>query len=120
MTVTDRLLSLAAGFTFRMPAIVERVIDGDTIVAHIAIMPGLTLHSAHIRVEGMNAPEMNTAAGQDAHNFAAELMPPATALLLTMTREDKYGRRLARVNLPDGRDLTTVMITAGHAVPFMV
>ena len=101
-----------------LPAMVVRVIDGDTIVIHTEVMPGLVLHEAHLRVEGINAPEMNTPAGREAKEFVEHLLPVNAVVRVTMRDTDKYGRALGKVQLLDGRDLSQVMIDTQHAVPY--
>lgn len=102
-----------------MPAIVERIIDGDTVVACIEVMPGMQLNEEHIRVQGINAPELGTALGIDARIFAESLLPIGCGVVLTMSSRDKYGRVLAKIKLPDGRDFGDTMMQTGHAVAYM-
>jgi endonuclease YncB( thermonuclease family) len=102
-----------------MPATVDRVIDGDTVVVHMLFMPGKELHGEHVRIEGINAPELSQAGGAAARDYARTLLPPETDIKLVMSRTDKYGRVLAKILFPDGRDFGNEMIVAGHAVPYL-
>lgn len=104
--------------SWSIPAIVVRLIDGDTVVVHMEVMPKFMLHEAHVRVQGINAPEMNTQAGRDALVYAKNLLPENSVITLTMNDTDKYGRMLARVTMTDGRDFGAVMIAAGQAVEY--
>lgn len=108
----------AARWEWRMPAVVERIIDGDTIEMSIMVMPGMELNHEHVRVEGINAPEMGTTAGRDATIFAQGLLPIGMLVTLIMNHRDKYGRVLARIQLPDGRDFSALMLDANQAVVY--
>lgn len=102
---------------FNLPGEIDRVIDGDSIVVHLSIMPGKELHGEHVRVAGINAPELRHEGGTAARDFLAALLPPGTLVTLVASREDKYGRLLALVVLDDGRDVSTIMLAEGQAVP---
>jgi endonuclease YncB( thermonuclease family) len=102
-----------------MPATVDRVIDGDTVVVHLKFMPGKELHGEHVRIEGINAPELSQAGGAASRDYARTLLPVESAVTLVMARGDKYGRVLAKVILSDGRDFGDVMIAGGHAAPYL-
>jgi len=112
----DDLAAGSSGFVWQMPGMVERIVDGDTIVISIVCMPGVELAHEHVRVQGINAPEMNTQAGQDAAKFAASLLKVGDTVKLSMTRRDKYGRVLAKITMPNGADFGDKMIADGHAV----
>ena len=109
------------GFVWTFPAEVDRVQDGDTVVAHVLLHPneGGEAHAVNIRVDGINAPELNTAAGTAAKAYAETLLPPGAAITLIARKREKYGRFLARVILSNGDDLSALMIAAGHAVPYL-
>ncbi len=103
--------------TYILPASVDRVIDGDTIVVHLGIGPGLELHGVHVRIEGINAPEVRAPGGPEARDYARSLLPEGTEITLTSTHSDKYGRLLAFVMLEaSGLDFGFAMVEAGHAV----
>jgi endonuclease YncB( thermonuclease family) len=106
-------------FVFRYPAEVDEWHDGDTCYVHLHIRPGLEIHGQHVRVEGINAPELHAAGGTASRDYAKQLVPPGTLVTLTATKEEKYGRLLAKVTLPDGRDFSELMVQAGQAIPFM-
>lgn len=105
-------------FVFTYPAVIDRVIDGDTIVCHIQITPSEERHDVNVRVEGINAPERSQAGGPEATAYASTLLPIGSPVTLVASREDKYSRFLARIMLPDGRDFSSEMLLAGHAIPY--
>lgn len=87
---------------------VYRVIDGDT----------LQLSSREkIRLATINAPEMSDADGKASRQALLKLVQ---GQVLTVEREgfDPYGRTLARLYLPDGREVGAVMIEKKMATPW--
>lgn len=100
---------------------VERVIDGDTIVVNI------NDQSIHIRLIGINSPELNDKRPQVAC-FAKKAKDEAEKLLdgknvylekdSTQGDYDKYGRLLAYVFLEDGTSFNKLMIEEGYAYEY--
>lgn len=99
--------------------------DGDTFAADVD--QGLR-HHAHVRVRcaGYNSPELEGStlvAAQIATAYAASLAPLGSYVYLDSLafepsdEEDSFGRMLAVVTLPDGRDLAGLMLAAGQGVP---
>lgn len=107
-------------FVFQFPATIDAWHDADTCYVHRQTKPGETLHGEHVRVEGINAPELSVKAGKVALDYASVLAPEGTKVLLVCSRSDKYGRLLARIILPDGNSFGDEMIAAGKAVPYLV
>jgi len=106
-----------ANYVFTMPGVVDRVIDGDSVVVHVGIMPGIEMHGIHVRLQGINAPELRNAGGPAARDHLMTLLPIETVITLVSSQEDKYGRLLARIVLPDGSDVSSLMLSSGNAVP---
>jgi endonuclease YncB( thermonuclease family) len=94
----------AADFT----AAVVRVKDGDTIV----VLRDNT--QIDIRLEGIDCPESGQAFGQKAKQATAGLSQGKT-VTVQPTGTDKYGRTLANVILPDGRNLNQELVRQGFA-----
>jgi endonuclease YncB( thermonuclease family) len=95
---------------------VLEIVDGDTIKVFVDL--GFNIFTRlKVRVAGCDAPEINTAAGLAARNFTAQLLQPGAVVTLNSKRLDLYGRAEAIVTLPDGRDLSDLLIAAHHAVP---
>ena len=59
-TVSLLLPSLAFALDFLYPGRVERVIDGDTMVADLSLGLGIVLDDQYIRLYGIDAWEMKT------------------------------------------------------------
>ena len=105
-------------------AFIERVIDGDTVQVRICRRP-------HIRLIGIDTPEIRThdldekRRGQAARAFLCDLLDvdngqkhvtlqiPAQEDDLIGTRS--FGRYNGRLWLPDGREVSEVMVAAGHS-----
>ncbi len=102
---------------YTLPASVDRIVDGDSLVTHVGIMPGLELHGIHVRLHGINAPELRHEGGPAARDFLRSLLPEGTEITLVSSQEDKYGRLLARVLLDDGSDASSLMLSSGNALP---
>ncbi len=101
-------------------ATIADVHDGDTANVDIDLGFGITVHAA-CRVYGINAPELATAAGKVARDFAHTLLHPGDRVTVLSHGWDKYGGRFdGEILLADGRSFSELMLAAGQAVPFMV
>lgn len=107
---------------------VLKVIDGDTIKVHVRGFPA-AFDPIDVRVYGLDTPEhlrppaqadCEVTMGLQASVFARSLVKPGDRIAVTYTkgRNDKYGRLLGTVTLPDGRDWTATMIAAGMGRPY--
>ena len=106
--------ALAADIPFceRGKARVDCVVDGDTV----------WIGGEKIRLKGIDAPEPKGRCHAEwvgAAN-AAERLRQLVGQGVTIERdgEDRYGRTLARLRLPDGRTAGEVMIEEGVARPY--
>ena len=111
-------------WTFRPMNIAEvlRVIDGDTVEMSWEMDLGFGDYFRRqrpFRLLGINCPEKHTAAGKKAKAFVEKLLPVGTPCALTSVRIDKFAPRFdAILTLTDGRDVSDVILKAGHAVPY--
>lgn len=102
-------------------------VDGDTVDVVIDLgIRGLTMNE-RARIAHINCPETSSkdaaekAAGEAARQFAFGLAPPGVVVTVVTSKSgsyDKYGRWLATITLSDGRDFSTEMLKAGHAIPY--
>lgn len=99
--------------------------DGDTFNALVSRGEHDYLLT-HVRCAGYDAPELSGTskpAGLAALAFAQTLAESGSIVFLdsyafvAADEEDSFGRMLAAVTLPDGRDLAAMMLAAGHGVP---
>jgi endonuclease YncB( thermonuclease family) len=109
------------------PGIVRDWHDGDTCHVDLDLGFGIMLASYNLdgkvlyrcRIFGINAPELRTQEGKDALAYANQLCPAGTRVTVSSYHWDKYGGRFdGTITLPDGTDLGTAMIAAGHAVAY--
>ncbi|HWB26422.1 MAG TPA: thermonuclease family protein [Chitinophagaceae bacterium] len=106
------LLLLSTITLFGKPAKVIRVIDGDTFVIETG---------EHVRVLGINAPEMKTFYGEPAKEHLLALIDGKTVDLEPdhiSKNKDVYGRLLRYVYL-DGIDIDKKMVSDGYAIAFL-
>jgi len=101
-----------------------RVIDGDTLELDLDVGFNITIR-ATVRLELINAPELNTAAGKRAKNYIARKLK-GTHLVIETKDPGKYGRYIAKIFyhrtrkdyreiLQHGSLINDDMIQAGHA-----
>ena len=76
----------------------ERVVDGDTL--HVILDLGFKIfHKEILRLSGIDAPEISTAAGVKSANALARILKNIPFLIVKTTRTDVYGRYVADVFL---------------------
>lgn len=101
-------------------AVVERWVDGDTL--DIFADAGWNEYPYRtIRLQGIDAPELNRRAtqarGAAARDYAMTLAPPGTpCVVLAEPDTQTFGRYVAVVTLADGTDVGAALVAAGHAV----
>ena len=103
---------------------VVRVIDGDTFVADIDLGFGICLLRKHIRIYGVNTPEVvgkTKDAGLKARNYLEEWLKlnASDLWIIVENKQDKYGRILARVYGIQSRNLAQNIIDDKVGVKFM-
>jgi endonuclease YncB( thermonuclease family) len=103
---------------------IVRVIDGDTILVDASPWPQQTIE-VYVRLRGIDAPELHSTcaavrqAGERAQAALEDIMPATGEVQLTRISGDKYfGRILADVTTPDGRNPAETMLSAGYAVSY--
>jgi endonuclease YncB( thermonuclease family) len=93
-------------------AIVKRVIDADTL--EVTFDLGFKVfHTTRIRVAQVDAAEIGTPAGDLAKAELAKEIDGRTLQITTYQTQDKYGRFLASVTLPNGVDLANWITAHG-------
>lgn len=93
--------------------------DIHEIVSKHGSVVALVNRRQSVRLFGCNAPELATPAGKAALAFLQTLVSVGDQVTLVSHGWDKYGGRVdGTVTLTDGRDLTELMIAAGHAAPW--
>ena len=100
--------------------LIDSVHDGDTVYVKLDVGFDLSVYT-RIRVRGINAPELSTAAGKAARDFAQTLLKPGDAVRVVSYGWDKFGGRIdasIEYRLAAPEDFAKAMIAAGHAVPW--
>jgi endonuclease YncB( thermonuclease family) len=77
-----------------------------------------------VRLARINAPEMNSLAGQQARAFLVMQFAEVQEITISTKRQEKYGRWLAEVSIQtpvSGQtwiNLNDLMLSSNHAVPY--
>jgi endonuclease YncB( thermonuclease family) len=104
---------------FEYSARVARVIDGDTFVVDVDLGFRIWSTAVSMRILGINARELHDPGGAEAKANLETLVPPNVFVTMTSVKPDKYGDRwLAKIVLPDGRDLSQTLIDQQYAAPW--
>ena len=102
------LLVCPALWSQDLSARVTGIVDGDTIrVSRQGV-------DRRVRLWGVDAPEVHQAFGPSAKRFTGRLAGGKT-VTLQIRDVDRYGRIVAEVILPDGRNLNQEIVRAGFA-----
>jgi len=107
-------------FVYR--AILERVVDGDTIDVTLDLGFSVFLHKQRCRLAGIDTPESRTrnleekALGKKASARLSELC--VGSFLIQSLGIGKYGRILAIPFTEDGQDVCQILVNEGHAVEY--
>lgn len=99
---------------------IVRVIDGDTVVADVDLGFGVWLRGLALRLAGLNTPELHgaaAAAGQAARQRLANLVLDRDVSIDTHQGQEKYGRWLATIFVPEGI-VNDLLIAEKLAVPW--
>lgn len=100
------------------PATINRIIDGDTVIARLDLGLGINITQT-LRLVGIDAPELHTDEGKAARAWLCDRILYRAVLLDISSKNshDKYGRLLA-VILVDELNLNQEMIRLGYAVAY--
>lgn len=126
---------MSAEWSWRFPAYCTNIVDGDTI--DVQIDAGFrSVRTERLRLLGVNTPEMHSAdpakrmAAVEAKSFTINTLLGWSArdiskwwLTIETQKSDAFGRYLAKAWLRteagiEGLDLSSLIIAAGHGVPF--
>lgn len=110
-------------------AIVNRVVDGDTVDLDIDLGFKVYLHDVRCRLIGVDTPETRgkkkCKAGLEAKEIVTQELLNQKIRIRSYKDDtvdvdsDSFGRWLVRVYLTDGTDYNQSLIDRGFAVPFM-
>lgn len=100
------------------PAVVRRVVDGDTLILDLDMGLSVWRLGERCRLQGIDAPELDTIEGQQARAFLAGLLTPQgrpSEVTFHSRKLDKWGCPLGYVMLPTGQSLADLLLASGHA-----
>ena len=116
---------------YEYKALINRVVDGDTVDVDIDLGFGVWLHDERVRIMGIDTPESRTrdlvekAFGLASKERLKELIPEGSIQTLkTEVDKDgedakgKFGRILGDFLSEGGRRVTEILIEEGHAVDY--
>jgi micrococcal nuclease len=116
---------------YEYKALINRIVDGDTVDVDIDLGFGVWLHDERVRIMGIDTPESRTrdlvekAFGLASKERLKELIPEgSTQTLKTEVDKDgedakgKFGRILGDFLSEGGRRVTEILIDEGHAVDY--
>jgi micrococcal nuclease len=104
-------------FAIVLSSVACPVVAKDTATGQVEISDGDTLRIANIRVrlQGVDAPEMDMAGGSAAKNRLADIVGQQT-IRCELTGERNRDRFIAVCYLPDGSDIGAELIRRGAAL----
>ncbi len=123
-------LDLSGEMSYTYAAIIERVIDGDTLLVLIEAGFRIVVRD-RLRLRGINCPEVGTPEGDRAKKFVEKLLPVGSIIVLKShkDRTDIHGRFVvdvfykqgvedAREIIQDGAYLNQELLDKGHATRY--
>ena len=104
-TATARTFTVCPPRTRRYTYVawVQRVIDGDTLIAVVDLGFGHQTRPLRFRSRGIDCPELSTLAGRNAKVFVQEALSQVGFIVLTTHATDAYGRYLADIRYLPGQ-----------------
>ena len=116
----------AASFANPYDYKVTRVIDGDTVAFEANFLPAPLKPELSIRVLGVDTPEkghraecpQEAEAALKASAFTKSAIKNAKKVQILIEKHDKYGGRVLGDVIIDGKKLSELLITNGHARPY--
>ena len=107
-----------------VPAVVDYVLDGDTVAAQVNLAPDVGV-TVRVRLRNVDTPELSGECDDEinmanrARDRVRTLLPRGTVVELENIKDDKYlGRIDANVFLSDGRDIGDVLVRENLARPY--
>jgi micrococcal nuclease len=103
-------------------AYIKSIFDGDTITAVIDLGCHIKVEK-QIRLYGINTPELRgdtKLAGLEARDFlSSQILNKDVYIQTFKDKTEKYGRLLAKIYIEGGTYINELMVSSGHAVPYM-
>lgn len=104
---------------------IDRIVDGDTVDLTLDLGFSIAIRQ-RVRLLGVNTPEIASKDASEkvrakaAKDFTGAWLGRQSRLIAHTTKDDKYGRILARIVGDDGATVNDALLDAKLAVPYMV
>jgi micrococcal nuclease len=99
-------------------ATVIRWVDGDTLTMMVDQWFD-DFKRITCRVLGINTPERGKPGYTEATEYGESFAPPGTTIAIRTYKPDSFGRWLAEVQLPDGREYAAEILDLELGVPYV-
>ena len=96
-----RAVTVTAKPAYTYPALVDRIVDGDTLLVVIGAGFGNVVHW-RLRLRGIDCPELSTAEGREAKRYVEVLLPRGARIVIKSTKTDLHGRFVADLFFKEG------------------
>ncbi|MBI5149590.1 MAG: thermonuclease family protein, partial [Candidatus Omnitrophica bacterium] len=123
-------LDLSGEMSYTYTASIDRVIDGDTLLALVEVGFRIIVRD-RLRLRGIDCPEVGTPEGDRAKRFVEKLLPAGATIVLKShkDRTDQHGRFVvdvfykqgiedARAIIKDGMYLNQELLDKGYATRY--
>lgn len=119
------LFGLYCGVACATPAMVTRIVDGDTFKATVLLADGIEIMSVSVRLRNVDTPELHgecdyeIARAEKAKQRLSELIPVGSVIEITNVKNDKYpGRIDANVFDENNQDVGLILIRENLGRPY--
>ena len=119
------LFGLCCSVASATPAMVTRIVDGDTFKATVLLADGIEIMSVGVRLRNVDTPELHGECdyeierAEKAKQRLSELIPVGSVIEITNVKNDKYpGRIDANVFDEQNRDVGLVLIRENLGRPY--
>ncbi len=119
------LFCLYCGVALATPAMVTRIVDGDTFKATVLLADGIEIMSVSVRLRNVDTPELHgecdyeIVRAEKAKQRLSELIPVGAVIEITNVKNDKYpGRIDANVFDEQNRDVGLILIREKLGRPY--
>ena len=119
------LLSFVCCNSFATPAVVKRIVDGDTFIANVLLADGIEILSVSVRLRNVDTPELHGQCDYEikraeyAKQRLGEIIPVGSTVEIKNVKNDKYpGRIDANVFDSANRDVGLVLVNENVGRPY--
>lgn len=92
-----------------------KIVDGDTVKLDVDLGFRIWRHAENYRLARINTPERGQPGGSEATAALSALLAPFPSFTVVSFKDDKYGRYLIEIVLPDGTNVSDWLLGNGFA-----